>query len=90
MKTPKGCIPAGEGEFGIVHKAMWHGTAVAAKILKGSSDIAVGDFRSEIGVLRRVHHPHAVQFLGACTKQEPYILVTELMSVSLTVDLANA
>jgi serine/threonine protein kinase len=26
-----------------------------------------------------VHHPNAVQFLGACTKQEPYILVTELM-----------
>ena len=28
----------------------------------------------------QVHHPNAVQFLGACTKQEPYILVTELMS----------
>ena len=27
----------------------------------------------------QVHHPNAVQFLGACTKQEPYILVTELM-----------
>lgn len=27
-----------------------------------------------------MHHPNAVQFLGACTKQEPYILITELMS----------
>ncbi|EIE26582.1 kinase-like protein [Coccomyxa subellipsoidea C-169] len=69
----------GEGEFGIVHKALFHGTLVAAKILKGSSAIALGDFRSEIEVLRKVHHPNAVQFLGACTKQEPYILVTELM-----------
>ena len=49
-------------------------------MLKASSDIALGDFRSEIEVLRKVHHPNAVQFLGACTKQEPYILVTELMS----------
>ena len=52
---------AGEGEFGIVHKAMWCGTLVAAKILKTSSSIALGDFRSEIEVLRRVHHPNAVQ-----------------------------
>ncbi len=75
MKARKlGC--AGEGEFGIVHKALFHGTLVAAKILKGSSAIALGDFRSEIEVLRKVHHPNAVQFLGACTKQEPYILVT--------------
>ena len=59
-----------------MHKAMFHGTLVAAKILKGSSAIALGDFRSEIEVLRKVHHPNAVQFLGACTKQEPYILVT--------------
>lgn len=70
----------GEGEFGVVHKAKWYGTFVAAKVLKGSSEIALGDFRSEIEILRRVHHPNAVQFLGACTKQEPYILVTELMS----------
>ncbi len=56
---------AGEGEFGVVHKALWNGTQVAAKILKGSSAIALGDFRSEIEVLRKVHHPNAVQFLGA-------------------------
>lgn len=70
----------GEGEFGVVHKARWFGTLVAAKILKGSSEIALGDFRGEIDILRRVHHPNAVQFLGACTKREPYILVTELMA----------
>lgn len=78
----QGSLPctAGEGEFGIVHKAMWHGTLVAAKILKVSNAIALGDFRSELEVLRKVHHPNAVQFLGACTKQEPYVLVTELMT----------
>ena len=76
LQLLSGGMAAGEGEFGIVHKAAFHGTLVAAKILKGSSAIALGDFRSEIEVLRKVHHPNAVQFLGACTKQEPYILVT--------------
>ena len=66
----------GEGEFGIVHKAKWHNTLVAAKIIKDSSSIALGDFRAELDVLRRVHHPNAVQFLGACTKEQPYIIIT--------------
>lgn len=47
---------AGEGEFGVVHKAIWYGTVVAAKILKNTSDIALGDFRAEIEVLRKVCH----------------------------------
>lgn len=84
------CWGAGEGEFGIVHKAMFHGTLVAAKILKGSSAIALGDFRSEIEVLRKVHHPNAVQFLGACTKQEPYILVTGAYPPTPSPDLWQA
>ncbi len=45
---------AGEGEFGVVHKATWYGTVVAAKILKNTSEIALGDFRAEIEVLRKV------------------------------------
>eukprot|EP00884_Botryococcus_braunii_P007544 jgi/Botrbrau1/16791/Bobra.150_2s0020.1 len=69
----------GEGEFGVVYKALWHGTCVAAKQLKVTTEFAIGDFRTEVDVLRMVHHPNAVQFLGACTKKEPYILVTELM-----------
>ena len=69
-------LPTGEGEFGIVHKAKWHNTLVAAKIIKDSSSIALGDFRAELDVLRRVHHPNAVQFLGACTKEQPYIIIT--------------
>lgn len=41
-----------------------YGTLVAAKILKGSNEIALGDFRGEIEILRRVHHPNAVQVRG--------------------------
>lgn len=60
------CRVAGEGEFGVVHKATWYGTIVAAKILKNTSDIALGDFRAEIEVLRKVGAslPHAVRQRG--------------------------
>lgn len=64
-------------------KAKWHGSYVAAKVLKRSDEIAIGDFRTEIAILRKVHHPNCVQFLGAATKQKPYIVITELMACSL-------
>jgi hypothetical protein len=66
-----------------VYKAKWHGSYVAAKVLKRSDEIALGDFRTEIAILRKIHHPNCVQFLGACTKQKPYIVITELMACSL-------
>ena len=74
----------GEGEFGEVFKAKYHGTFVAVKQLKSSDQIALGDFRTEMSTLRKLHHPNAVQFLGACTRKQPYLIVTELMSCSLS------
>eukprot|EP00892_Ulva_mutabilis_P004619 jgi/Ulvmu1/2529/UM138_0034.1 len=74
----------GEGEFGEVFKARYNGTYVAVKQLKSSDQIALGDFRTEMSTLRRLHHPNAVQFLGACTRAQPYLIVTELMSCSLS------
>jgi serine/threonine protein kinase len=73
----------GSGEFGDVYKAKWHGSYVAVKLLKRSDEIALGDFRTEIAILRKIHHPNCTQFLGACTKQKPYIVITELMACSL-------
>jgi len=35
----------GEGEFGTVHKATWHRTLVAVKVLRASDEVALGDFR---------------------------------------------
>jgi len=51
----------GEGEFGVVHKALWHGTYLAVKILKQSTDIALADFKTELSMLRQCHHPHTVR-----------------------------
>ena len=41
-------MTAGSGEFGDVYRAKWHGSFVAAKILKRSDEIALGDFRTEV------------------------------------------
>jgi hypothetical protein len=34
---------------------------VAAKLLKRSDEIALGDFRTEIAILRKIHHPNTTQ-----------------------------
>lgn len=44
-----------------MYKAKWHGSYVAAKVLKRSDEIALGDFRTEIAILRKIHHPNCVQ-----------------------------
>ncbi|KAK9904893.1 hypothetical protein WJX75_005037 [Coccomyxa subellipsoidea] len=77
----------GEGEFGTVHKAKWYGTIVAVKILRRSDAVAVGDFRTELNTLQKVHHPHAVQFLGAATHSQPYMIVTEFLPGGSLTDL---
>uniref|UniRef100_A0A7S0VEK4 Protein kinase domain-containing protein n=1 Tax=Polytomella parva TaxID=51329 RepID=A0A7S0VEK4_9CHLO len=69
----------GEGEFGVVYKGNWNGTIVAVKVLKEAGSVALGDFRTELNVLQKVHHPHTVQFLGAVTNQKPFMIVTEYM-----------
>jgi serine/threonine protein kinase len=57
--------PPGSGEFGEVYKAKWHGSYVAAKVLKRSDEITLGDFRTEIAILRKIHHPNCVQVRAA-------------------------
>ena len=50
----------GEGEFGVVHKAKWHGTYLAVKVLKAGTDVALEDFKTELSMFRQCHHPHTV------------------------------
>lgn len=38
----------------------WNGTVVAVKVLKETGAMAMGDFRTELNVLQKVHHPHTV------------------------------
>ena len=43
-------MQVGEGEFGTVHKATWHRTLVAVKVLRASDEVALGDFRCAGGM----------------------------------------
>ena len=38
------------------------------------------EFRDELLVLRNLRHPNIVQFLGAVTKSQPLMLITEYLS----------
>ena len=81
----------GDGEFGTVHASTWHGGApIAVKLLKRSDEVAVGDFRTELNVLQKVHHPNTTQFLGAVTRTAPFALVTELVRGGSVADWLRA
>jgi hypothetical protein len=43
--------------------------------------------RTELNVLQKVHHPHAVQFLGAVTTSRPYMLVYEFLPGGSLLDM---
>jgi len=71
----------GEGEFGVVYRATWRGTPVAAKVLKSSEadfKVAELEFRQEVATMASLSHPHVLQFLGASTRRMPFMIVTEL------------
>ena len=69
----------GAGAFGVVLKTRWRGTVVAMKQLHRHlhhDEVAKAEFRTELKLMRQLHHPHIVQFLG--TSVEP---VTGLVSL---------
>jgi len=68
----------GAGEFGIVYRATWGKTPVAMKVLKHSDNLAIGEFVTEMNMMRKLHHPNLIQFLGAGTRSKPYFIVTEV------------
>jgi serine/threonine protein kinase len=40
---------------------------------------AVRELRHEIAVMSHMHHPRVVQFLGACTRAQPWLVIFEYM-----------
>ena len=61
----------GAGAFGEVYAAQWRGARVAVKRLKGAftdDSAAVAEFRAELAIWCRLHHPNVCQFMGACTR----------------------
>ena len=61
--------PLGSGAFGDVYAGTWRGAPVAVKRLKAAfadDSAAVAEFRAELAVWSRLHHPNVCAFFGAC------------------------
>lgn len=55
------------------------------------SSAAFSELRHEIAVMSHMHHPRIVQFLGACTRAQPWMLIFEYMpGGALSTILENA
>jgi len=73
----------GSGQFGEVWEARWNNTTpVAVKKLKpGTADVS--DFLSEAQIMKKLRHNRLLQLYAVCTREEPILIVTELMAENL-------
>ncbi|CAN0921762.1 Serine/threonine-protein kinase CTR1 [Linum grandiflorum] len=71
----------GAGSFGTVHRAEWHGSDVAVKVLtvQDFEDDQLREFLREVSIMKRVRHPNVVLFMGAVTKRPHLSIVTEYL-----------
>ncbi|KAM7253386.1 hypothetical protein ACFE04_026004 [Oxalis oulophora] len=71
----------GAGSFGTVHRAEWHGSDVAVKILtiQDLVDDQLKEFLREVAIMKRVRHPNVVLFMGAVTHRPHLSIVTEYL-----------
>lgn len=74
----------GQGMFGLVMGATYHGAEVALKLPRRGRAIALSSVASvveELRVFRRLRHPNIVDFYGACIdpKGQDILLVMELV-----------
>jgi serine/threonine-protein kinase CTR1 len=72
----------GKGSFGTVHHADWRGSDVAVKILV-EQDFHTEHFQEflrEVAIMKRLHHPNIVLFMGAVTQPPNLSIVTEYLS----------
>ncbi|KAJ4705130.1 CTR1-like protein kinase [Melia azedarach] len=72
----------GAGSFGTVHRADWHGSDVAVKILMEQDLHAerFEEFLREVAIMKRLRHPNIVLFMGAVTQPPNLSIVTEYLS----------
>ncbi|CAL9145460.1 unnamed protein product, partial [Musa hybrid cultivar] len=72
----------GAGSFGTVHRAEWHGSDVAVKILMEQDfhPERLKEFRREVAIMKSLRHPNIVLFMGAVTEPPKLSIVTEYLS----------
>ncbi|XP_076919772.1 putative serine/threonine-protein kinase SIS8 [Bidens hawaiensis] len=71
----------GLGSYGEVYRGDWHGTEVAVKkFLDQQITVeSLEEFKSEVGIMKRVRHPNVVLFMGAVTRAPHLSIVTEFL-----------
>ena len=81
----------GSGGEGAVYRALWQGAPVAVKVWHetGWGDAQLASVCREVEVLRRLRHPHIVEFYGACTKPPHWCLVMEYAEGGTLADLLH-
>ncbi|XP_076044496.1 tyrosine-protein kinase Src42A [Oratosquilla oratoria] len=69
----------GKGQFGEVWKAYWNKTTPVAikKMIPDCMDKE--EFLAEAQMMKRLRHPNLIQLYAVCTKEEPILIITELM-----------
>ncbi|KAF8396459.1 hypothetical protein HHK36_018081 [Tetracentron sinense] len=72
----------GAGSFGTVHRADWHDSDVAVKILMEQDFHAerFNEFLREVAIMKRMRHPNIVLLMGAVTQPPNLSIVTEYLS----------
>ena len=68
----------GQGSVGIIYLAKWRGLLCACKKLN-NNEKDNKDLKNELELISHLRHPNLVLFLGACTINEPLLLLYEYM-----------
>ncbi|PNT74971.1 hypothetical protein BRADI_1g25487v3 [Brachypodium distachyon] len=74
------CRMLGKGGFGMVYKGdLPDGQEIAVKRLCQSSRQGIGELKSELVLVAKLHHKNLVRLLGVCLEEHEKILVYEYM-----------
>lgn len=74
--------PLARGNFAEVHRGFWRGINVAIKTLYQTQmqHTELKQFENEVELLRQLHHPNIVLFIGACMQAPHFSIVMEFMT----------
>ena len=84
MRHVKSCARPGDKLFDAPDLAALSAVPKLADVVPNLATLSP---RTELNTLQKVHHPHAVQFLGAVTQSQPYMIVTEFLPGGSLTDL---
>ena len=81
----------GTGRDSCVYFCRWRGLYCAAKLFDtaGRGTAEHIEMLNEISAISHLRHPNLVLFLGACTVEDPLLIVTEYMAGGCLEDLMN-